>query len=227
MRRLKPFTALLAAGLLAGCAAATETGPDTDALELGAPGDTPGTLVADPFASGERVAATGKRLVHAGHADGAAYFYTPDFRLARVATGPDVVWGKLGYERPDWEVECAPGPPARCTVRIAGKERRAGSVAPAVEVTEDGATRVLCVGPDDARDAAVRAAPLDPWDDADPGGCFSPGASRDLLDRMKIQERFSYRYESGSGGRIDGWRPAFGMDAALRLAEWMRQRVAP
>lgn len=225
----------LTALALTACAGVPASGPDAmsaaaadTALPQGRAGaGAPGSRVADPYAPGERVAVAEDGLVNAGTVDNVRYWYRPDLGLARVATAPDIPWALLSYGRPDWEVRCTPGA-SGCVVRIAGAERRGGTVEPAVEIryTVDLGGFVLCVGPADARAGAVRGAPLSDWREAGTGGCFDAAASRAVLDELKTQERFSYRYVGGSGGKFDAWRPAFGLATALGLAQWMETRLS-
>jgi len=220
---------------LAACAGVPASGPDAmtgPAADTALPsgqtgGKDPGSPVPDPYAPGERVAVAEDGLVNAGTVDKVRYWYRPDLGLARVATAPDIPWALLSYHRPDWEIRCTPGA-SGCVVRIAGAERRGGTVEPAVEIryTADLGGFVLCVGPADARAGAVRGAPLSDWHEAGTGGCFDGATSRSLLAELKTQERFSYRYVGGSGGRFDAWRPAFGLATALGLAQWMEARLS-
>jgi hypothetical protein len=224
----------LAALTLAACAGVSASGPEampgaeagTALPEKDVRDRNPGTPVAKPYAPGEQVAVVEDGLVNAGTAGNVVYWYLPDLSLARVATAPDVTWADLSYERLDWEIRCAPGV-SGCVVRIAGDARGGGTVEPAVEIryAADAGGFVLCVGPTDARAGAVRGAPLAAWQEAGTGGCFDAPTSKVVLDELKTQERFSYRYVSGAGGTVDSWRPAFGLATALGLAQWMEARL--
>jgi len=211
---------LLAAGAVAGgCATAREAGS----------GRMPGTAVQDTFRGREVVARWNDTDVNAG-GPRPTYIYTPDHRYALVANGPERAAADLDPRQGAWEIGCAAmGTAVRCRLTILGDERTAGEREAAMEVrfAPRSAGTTVCVGPPDTTEAAIRVGEHGVWREAGVDGCFPPGASGPLLSDLKSNVQFGYRYRRTAGGRVNGWRSAYGLGEALDLMQWMYARAAP
>lgn len=235
----------VAALWLAACAAsppravAPQAAPDpfasnevTDGPRVGAPAPgtrpaarTPGTYA---FGTGEtRMEARGREIM-TGFADGAAYLYTADHRLAVVASKANLRAALLSYGGRDWYVACAPGAEgARCTVRVATAELPGRPQEDALRITldPDGGTPGVCLGPDGTRSGYIRLGAKQHSFPADDGACLSEREADRFLKALRSGEDFQYRYTDAEGNDVRGSHRSWGLSQALALARWLGARV--
>ncbi len=188
----------------------------------------PGTAVQDTFRGREVVARWHDTDVTAAESR-PAYIYTPDYRFALVANGPEQDAASLDPRHGAWEIHCGREAGAvTCRLTALGDERTAGERESSLEVRIDprGNGTTVCVGPPDATGAAIRVGEHGVWREAGVDGCFPPGASGPLLMDLRGVPRFGYRYTRTAGGKVDNWRMSYGLGDALDLMQWLYTRAA-